>query len=97
MNTVGIQHNAESCRHSQDRASPAVTRTATDEQLDAAILAVLGEAAGNVVPWAELRDRLPTAPYWAKVRALVRLHQSGKLCAFKVRGRTYVDPIVVVA
>lgn len=97
MNTGGVRHNAELCRHSQDRAYLAVTATAIDEQLDAAILAALGEAAGNLVPWTELRDQLPAAPYWAKVRALVRLHQSGKLCAFKVRGRTYIDPIVVVA
>jgi hypothetical protein len=48
-------------------------------------------AGGELMPWATLRDRLPPAGYWAKGEALVRLHEAGEICAFKVDGRTYVD------
>ncbi len=60
-------------------------------QLDAAILAEMRDAGSELVPWATLRAQLPRAPYWRKVEALVRLHEAGKVCAFKVDGRTYVD------
>ena len=98
MKPVGAQQ----CRHQQALSQKCDTRIstrikATDEQLDAAIMAALSEAGGEVVAWADLRQKLPTASYWRKVAALVRLHQSGRLSAFKVAGRNYVDPIVMVA
>ncbi|WP_191499501.1 hypothetical protein [Mycobacterium simulans] len=71
--------------------------TAGAVTLDDAILTVLGEA-GDVMAWSALRTRLPDAPYWAKVRALVELHQARRVHAFKIGGRTYVDlPITVAA
>jgi hypothetical protein len=70
----------------------------TDTTLDAAIMTALREAGGDVLPWAELRDRLPRAPYWAKVAALVRLHHTGQVDAIKLNGRTFVGlPIAVAA
>lgn len=65
--------------------------TATPDELDAVILAAMRAARGELVPWNVLRKQLPAAPFWRKVEALVRLHEAGKVCAFKVDGRTYVD------
>jgi len=44
---------------SENRACPDSTRGgATDEELEAAILAVLSEAGGGFISWAELREKL---------------------------------------
>lgn len=70
--------------------------TATADELDAAILAAVHSAGGELLPWATVRTRLPGAPFWAKVDALTRLHDAGKVHAFKVNGRTYVDlPLIL--
>lgn len=58
-------------------------------QLDNAIMTALREA-GDVMPWAVLRTRLPEASNWAKGESLVRLHSAGQVDAFKVNGRTFV-------
>lgn len=90
MNTVGVQHNADFGSRYQDRACPAVTRTATDEQLDSAILAVLADVGGGPIAWSEVREQLPRTRYWRPIEALVRLHQSGRVHAVKVGGQTIV-------
>ena len=72
-----------------------MTDTVLADRLDAAILAEMRAARGELMPWATLRARLPHAPYWDTVEALVRLQDAGKVCAFKANGRTYVDlPLV---
>jgi hypothetical protein len=99
VNNVGAQHNADSgrCYHRSVTPRSSTRIEATDQQLEAAILAALSDAVGEVVAWADLREKLPTATLWRKGEALVRLHQAGRLSVFKVAGRNYVDSIVLVA
>ncbi|MCV6965982.1 hypothetical protein BST27_29685 [Mycobacterium intermedium] len=73
-----------------------VSTPATPEQLDAAILAELAKANGQLLAWSTLRDRLPSASFWAKAEALVRLHDARKLHAFMIDGRTYVDTAITL-
>jgi hypothetical protein len=94
---VGAPENTDFSRRSQNRASPAVTRSAaTDEQFDDAILRALRESPSGSMPWATLRAQLPKARFWKPIEALVRLHQSGQVNVVKLDGRNYVGlPIVV--
>lgn len=97
MNTTDTQDITDTGQRSQHRDTTGSTQPtkATDEQLDAAIMAAVRDAGGELLAWAKLRERLPAASNWSKDQALVRLHQSGKLCALKADGRTYIDPIVL--
>lgn len=90
MNTVAAQHNADMCRHCPSRASRAVT-SATDDELDAAILAAIRESPGESAAWSVLREKLPAASLSRKASALVRLHTAGQVHAVKIGGRTYVS------
>lgn len=85
MNAVAAQDNADFGRHSNDRDTSGLSRA-----LDDAILAALADLGGGPVPWAEVRERLPRCRYWQPVRALVRLHESGRVHAVKVGGATIV-------
>ena len=59
MNSVGAQQRRRPQALSENRACPDSTRAgATDEELEAAILAVLSEAGGGFISWAELREKL---------------------------------------
>ena len=65
------------------------TTTATDDELDEAILAALAEGGPRL--WADIRAELPPAPFWAMVAALVRLKDDGRVEVTKVDGLNYVD------
>lgn len=75
---------------SMDTMTPTKVSVSPDE-LDAAILSVLRAAPGQSMWWSELRRQLPASGYWARVEALNRLDLAGRVHAFKVNGRTYVD------
>lgn len=65
-------------------------KTMTPDELDAAILAALRSADGELLPWAELRDRLPDQRFWPRVEALVRLVERGQVEVYKDgQGRNY--------
>lgn len=93
MNIVATQHNADQCRHCPNIVlTAAVTRTrATDDELDAAILAALRESPGEFAAWSVLREKLPAASSSRTASALVRLHTAGHVHAIKLGGRTYVS------
>jgi hypothetical protein len=66
-----------------------ITRATADE-LDAAILAILGEARDQSMWWADIRDQLPASTFWQRVESLTRLDVTGAVDVVKIDGRDYV-------
>jgi hypothetical protein len=63
--------------------------TPTDDEIDAAILAALAPTGEELRPWARIASRVPGC-FWCKARALLRLHEEGKVYHTKIAGRPYV-------
>ncbi|MGO9157325.1 hypothetical protein [Mycobacterium sp.] len=61
----------------------------TDEQLEEAILAALAPSGEELMPWTVIRHQVP-GEFWAKERAMLRLHEAGKVYHLKLGGRPYV-------
>lgn len=62
----------------------------TDDQIDAAILAALADAGdGDLLPWAEVRRRLPGSES-QKGDRLIALWHTGRVWLVKIGGRNYV-------
>jgi hypothetical protein len=65
------------------------TLNPTDDEIDAAILAVLRRTGDELVSWAVIQRLVPGC-FWCKATALLRLHDDGSVYLVKVRGRPYV-------
>ena len=62
------------------------------DELDSEILAILRQAPGQVMPWAELRELLPDDRFWPRVESLTRLADRGVVETWKDdQGHNYVS------
>lgn len=99
-----LEHKAESSRRCAPSKTVITGRNHRDRgssgltvfELGVAILAVLAECNGAPLPWASVRVRLPQAPYWSKLRALVALVEQGEIVAYKINGRTFIDAAITL-
>lgn len=66
-----------------------MTTTATDEEIETAILAALAGEAPRA--WSDIRAVLPPAQFWVVLEALGRLQAAGRVDVVKVDGRNFVD------
>ncbi len=71
-------------------AAPDYTRTspANNDEIDAAILAALEAANGELVPWRTIRATLP-GDWWQQGEALTRLFESRAVYVVKIAGKNY--------
>jgi hypothetical protein len=70
--------------------APDYTRTdpTINDEIDAAILAALEAANGELVPWRTIRAKL-SGDWWAQGEALTRLFESRAVYVVKIAGRNY--------
>lgn len=68
--------------------APTTTNQTTTDDIDAAILAALEAANGELVPWRTIRPQLP-GTWSAQGEALTRLFESRAIYCVKIAGRNY--------
>lgn len=67
------------------------TTSASDSEIDDALLAALRQAPGGLMPWAELRELLPESAYWVRVASLCRVQAAGLVDVEKIDGKNFVS------
>jgi hypothetical protein len=65
------------------------TPPATDEQVDAAILAALAPTGDELVRWKAIEPRVPGG-FWQKAQACQRLYDFGRIYVIKIGGTPYM-------